>query len=161
MFGDPLYAPFRSQQAMDKTHPVLGPVTLTAGEDGIIASAALAGLSADELAEVALFRLDYGPTTAYGQAVDFFDWPEPQKSNLLPATRASDAEPTPAESQTQSAEAGETRATEAGQGRRFGYSRFFQATLKDLPKGEPVHFRLTARDPFGHEASTEDAVFVP
>jgi len=46
-------------------------------------------------------------------------------------------------------------------GRRFGYSRHFQATLKGLKKGAAYHYRLTARDPAGNETRTQDATFRP
>ena len=75
--GDPLYAPFRSLERVDKAAPVIGPVTAKANRKGTIITAALAGESEDELVDVALFKLEYGPTGRYGKAVDFFDWPNP------------------------------------------------------------------------------------
>jgi len=130
VFGDPIYAPFRSKQRPDTTPPVIGPVTFKPAGSRVTVAATLEGKTADELADVALFRLEYGPTTAYGQAVEFFDWPEPEKGRNV-------------------------------KGRRFGYSRHFQATLKGLKKGATTHWRLTARDPAGNETRTQDATFRP
>jgi len=129
VFGDPLYAPFRSKGLVDRTAPVIGPVTVKpAGRGAVTVAASLAGTSPDELADVALFRLDYGPTARYGQCVDFFDWPQPRKGRGV-------------------------------KGRRFGYSRHFRWTLRGLKSGVRYHYRLTARDPAGLETRTSDAAF--
>ncbi|KPK79309.1 MAG: hypothetical protein AMJ81_13425, partial [Phycisphaerae bacterium SM23_33] len=131
VFGDPLYAPFRSRQLADKTPPVIGPVTVTpAGRGAVVVAASLAGKTPDELADVALFQLEYGLTTQYGNTVEFHDWPEPQKARGVKA-------------------------------RRFGYSRHFRRKLTGLAAGGTYHFRLTARDPAGLETHTADATFGP
>jgi len=127
--GDPLYAPFRSLERVDKTAPVIGPLTTEAGKKRTIVTARLAGESEDELVDVALFKLEYGPTKAYGKTIAFFDWPDPADGKNV-------------------------------KGRRFGYSRHFKATLADLPKGKPVHYRLTARDPAGLKTS-KTGTFTP
>jgi len=131
VFGDPLYAPFRSQLLADKTPPVLGKAQARAdGRGAVTITAALAGRTADERADVALFRVDFGRSKRYGQRVDFFDWPQPQTGRGV-------------------------------RGRRFGYSRHFRHTLKGLEKGATYHYRLVARDPAGQEAATPDATFIP
>ena len=86
-FGDPLYAPFRSLQKKDVTSPVLEPGEVKSGSRAVALSVRLAGDTADERADVALFRLDYGPTEKYGTTVDFFSWPEPQKSRGVKGRR--------------------------------------------------------------------------
>jgi hypothetical protein len=75
--GDPLYAPFRSQERIDKTPPAIGPVSTKADKKGTLVTARLVGENDDELADVALFRLEYGPTDKYGKTVEYFDWPDP------------------------------------------------------------------------------------
>jgi len=79
-FGDPLYAPFRSLQKKDTTKPVLGRLhAQTAGRVTTLA-VSLEGKTVDELADVALFKLEHGPTKALGTTLDFFSWPAPEKS---------------------------------------------------------------------------------
>ncbi len=87
LFGDPLYAPFRSAQLRDQTPPVLGKPVVTTVAGKVIVSVALAGTSPDELADVALFRLEYGRTQSYGQMVDFYSWPEPGNSGRVEGRR--------------------------------------------------------------------------
>ena len=128
VFGDPLYAPFRSLELVDRTPPVLGRPDVHVGAGTATVSVSLAGQSPDELADVALFKLDYGPTDRYGQTVEFTDWVQPNDSALI-------------------------------RSRRFGYSRHFRWTLKGLQRGRTYHYRLTARDPAGLEATTADGTF--
>jgi len=86
-FGDPLYAPFRSLQRPDRSRPVLGPVRVDAeGKDARL-TASLAGKTDDELADVALFRLEYGPTAELGTTVDFYDWPDPASGKRVKGRR--------------------------------------------------------------------------
>ena len=87
LFGDPLYAPFRSRRLADRTPPVIGAVQAKSAGGAVTITASLAGKTDDELADVALFRLDYGPTKACGQAVDFCDWPEPDKARGVKGRR--------------------------------------------------------------------------
>ena len=87
VFGDPLYAPFRSAQLRDRTPPVLAEPTVKVAGNTATITARLAGKTPDELADVALFKLEYGRTRKYGQTVEFFDWPEPQNSKLLEGRR--------------------------------------------------------------------------
>ncbi|MDD4891749.1 MAG: hypothetical protein PHU85_17660, partial [Phycisphaerae bacterium] len=86
-FGDPLYAPFRSLQKADKTPPAIGAIAAKAVGKDVAIRIDLAGEKDDELADVALFRIDYGPTASYGKYVDFIDWPEPQKSKGVQGRR--------------------------------------------------------------------------
>ncbi len=138
LLGDPLYAPFRSGRLPDTTPPVLGEVQVRSGTRGVTIAVSLSGSSPEELADVALFRLEYGPDRTYGQAVDFFDWPEPKR----PTSTA----PMPSGRPVK--------------GRRFGYSRHFRWSLKGLKKGRTYHYRLTARDPAGNETVVR-GVFTP
>ena len=87
VFGDPLYAPFRSRQLRDTSPPALGPVTVKTSGDTATVTAELVDRTDDEKADVALFRLDYGPTAEYGQAVDFHDWPEPDSGKSVKGRR--------------------------------------------------------------------------
>jgi hypothetical protein len=80
IFGDPLYAPFRGAKLPDRTAPVLEKPSATAEAKGMRVVARLGGASPDELADVALFRVEYGPDAKYGKALDFYEWPEPEKS---------------------------------------------------------------------------------
>jgi len=82
VFGDPLYAPFRSGQREDRTPPVLTRPKARVYGDVVVITAELAGATADELADVAQFKLEFGRTKDYGQSVDFFDWPEPKDSKF-------------------------------------------------------------------------------
>ena len=50
-------------------------------------TAELVGKTPDELADVALFKLEYGPTDKYGKTVEFFNWPDPQNSARLRSRR--------------------------------------------------------------------------
>ncbi|MHC4718697.1 MAG: hypothetical protein ACYS5V_17160, partial [Planctomycetota bacterium] len=131
VFGDPLYAPFRSRRLRDTTPPAIGPVTVKpAGAGAVTVAAELAGKTDEQRVDVALFKLEYGRTTAYGRSVDFCDWPEPDNGGNV-------------------------------KGRRFGYSRHFRWRLKGLRKGRRYHYRLTARDPAGLQTRTRDATFRP
>ncbi|MCG3178872.1 MAG: hypothetical protein BIFFINMI_01202 [Phycisphaerae bacterium] len=85
--GDPLYAPFRSLQLKDATPPAPGPGKATSAGGRVTLSVELEGGDADRDAEVAMFRLEYGPTEQYGQAVDYFDWPEPEKGRGVKGRR--------------------------------------------------------------------------
>jgi len=86
-FGDPLYAPFRSRQLRDTTPPVIGPVTVKTSGTSATVRAELAGKTDEQKADVALFRLDYGPTAKYGRVVDFQDWPEPDSGKEVKGRR--------------------------------------------------------------------------
>ncbi len=85
--GDPLYAPFRSRRRPDKSPPVIGKVAAEAARGTVAFTAELGGRSDDEQADVALFRLEYGPTKAYGKTVEFFDWPEPANGRSVKGRR--------------------------------------------------------------------------
>ncbi len=87
VFGDPVYAPFRSLQREDRTPPVLTRPKARVYGDVVVITAELAGATADELADVAQFKLEFGRTKDYGQTLDFFDWPEPKNSKFLYSRR--------------------------------------------------------------------------
>ena len=129
VYGDPLYAPFRSRQIVDKTPPAIGRVTVKrAGPGAMTITAQLKGETDEQRADVALFRLDYGLTTDYGQRIDFSDWPEPLNGTNV-------------------------------KGRRFGYSRHVRWKLKGLKMGKTYHYRVTARDPAWLVTAAPDATF--
>jgi hypothetical protein len=90
-FGDPVYTPFASLQLVDKAPPVLDKISAANSPSrqgaGMLLRASLGGASPDELADVALFKVEYGPSESYGQSVDFFDWPEPGKSKGVASRR--------------------------------------------------------------------------
>jgi hypothetical protein len=86
-FGDPLYAPFRSLQLVDKTPPALDRVEAQAARGEVRIIAALGGRSDDELADVAMFKVEYGQSRSYGQSVDFVHWPSPEKSRGMAGRR--------------------------------------------------------------------------
>jgi len=66
---------------------VLGPARVTPDRRGVRISVSLSGKTPDELADVALFKLEYGPGKAYGTTVDFFSWPEPEKGRGVKGRR--------------------------------------------------------------------------
>ena len=84
--GDPLYRPFASLQKVATSRPALEAVAAKSAGGEVRISARLGGASDDELADVAMFKVEYGLTKAYGQSVDFFDWPDPA-SNTAPGRR--------------------------------------------------------------------------
>jgi hypothetical protein len=84
LFADPLYAPFRSLQLEDHTAPVITNVRAVPGRRGeLIVSAELADGSPDARADIALWQVEYGPTSAYGQTVPFVSWPEPENTGAV------------------------------------------------------------------------------
>jgi len=87
VFGDPLYAPFRSRQLTDRTPPAISAATVKVSGKTVTIAAQLVGKTPDELADVALFKLEYGPTEKYGKTVEFFDWPDPQNSARVQGRR--------------------------------------------------------------------------
>ena len=130
LFGDPIYAPFRSLQAPDGTAPVIEAAAARVEPKTAHIQARLAGAGADEQADVALWRLEWGPTQAYGQVVDFYHWPQPDSSSRGVPDR-----------------------------RYTGYSRHFRHSLRSLWPGQTYHYRLIARDPAGNVSTTNDATF--
>jgi hypothetical protein len=129
-FGDPLYAPFRGARLPDRTKPVLGEVAARPEAAGVRVTARLAGESPDQLAEVALFRIEWGPDAAYGHQLDFIEWPEPE--NPEGGVRGRDYR---------------------------GYARIGSRLITGLEKGKTYHYRVTARDPAGNETAGQDGTF--
>jgi hypothetical protein len=130
IFGDPLYAPFREAKAADRTPPVLAEVAARPEAGGVRVTARLGGTSPDELAEVALFRIEWGPDARYGSRLDFIAWPEPESPR--PGVKGRDYS---------------------------GYARFCSRLITGLEKGRTWHFRVTARDPAGNETVGADGTF--
>ncbi|MHC4789430.1 MAG: fibronectin type III domain-containing protein, partial [Planctomycetota bacterium] len=56
-----------------------------AGE--IVLTAELDDRTPDQRADIALFKIDYGTTTAYGQTVPYLDWPEPNNTRQVRGRR--------------------------------------------------------------------------
>ena len=93
-------------------------------------TAHLGGKTADELAEVALFAVEYGPTMRYGKRLDFYDWPEPGNPKLLAKRDYS------------------------------VYSRFCSRVIRGLSKGKRYYFRVIARDLAGNETRGRRGRFI-
>ncbi len=129
IFGDPLYAPFRAAKAADATPPVIARTAAESGKTGVSIRAELGGKTVDELADVALFRVEYGADANYGQALDYYDWPEPENPGKVKGRNYT------------------------------GYSRHFSRVLTGLEKGKTYHYRVMARDPAGNSTTGEDATF--
>ncbi|MFH1024038.1 MAG: hypothetical protein V1809_11715 [Planctomycetota bacterium] len=129
-FGDPLYAPFRGTRTPDAAKPVLGQVAANAEPGGARITARLGGADDDELADVALFKIEYGPDTNYGRKLDFIEWPEPENPALGVKLRD-----------------------------YSGYARFCSRRVTGLEKGKTCHYRVTARDPAGNESVGADGTF--
>jgi len=130
-YGDPLYAPFRGPKRADATKPVLAVPSVSMEAGGANISARLGGETADELADVALFRIEYGRSRRMGEAVDFYDWPEPADPNLKV------------------------------KGRNYsGYARSFSRLVTGLEEGRRYYYRVVARDPAGNESSSRRGAFI-
>jgi len=126
LFADPLYAPFRSLQLIDRTAPVLENVTATPRRAGeLVVSADLADGTPDERADIALFRVEYGPTRDLGSVVPYTAWPEPGNTGQVA-------------------------------GRRYRYTRRFRHTIRSLKPGVTYRVRVSARDPHGNESDPSD-----
>ncbi len=128
-FGDPIYAPFRGAKVPDRGAPVLEKVAAVAARGGVRVTALLGGKTPDELADVALFRVEYGPDAKYGEASDFYSWPDPQNPGKVKERNYS------------------------------GYSRHFSRLLTGLQKGKTYHYRVVALDPAGNRTVSPDATF--
>ncbi|MHC4915102.1 MAG: hypothetical protein ACYTGB_06385, partial [Planctomycetota bacterium] len=128
-FGDPLYSPFRGAKIADSTAPVIARAAAASEKTGVRVSAELGGKTADELADVALFRVEYGLDARYGQALDFYEWPEPENPGKVKGRNYT------------------------------GYARQFSRVLTGLEKGKTYHYRVVARDPGGNTSAGADATF--
>jgi hypothetical protein len=130
IFGDPLYAPFRGAKSADLTPPVLAEVAARPEPEGLRVTARLGGQTPDQLADVALFKVEWGPDAGYGRQLDFIEWPEPEN----PAQTV--------------------------KGRDYsGYARCCSRLITGLEKGRTYHFRVTARDPAGNQTAGPDGTF--
>ena len=84
VFGDPLYAPFRTRaKRPDETPPAVERLALHAlhspgGGHRVLISAELAGATPEQADDVALWRVEYGLTPEYGKVVPFIEWPDPE-----------------------------------------------------------------------------------
>jgi len=88
LFADPLYAPFRSLGLRDTTRPVIRRVKAERGRAGeLVVTAELDDRTPDQRADIALFKIDYGPTAKCGRTVPYFDWPEPGKTGRVTGRR--------------------------------------------------------------------------
>jgi hypothetical protein len=125
VFGDPLYAPFRSRaKRPDETSPAIERLTLHAlrspgGGHRILVSAQLAGATPEQANDIALWQVEYGLTPEYGKVVPYIEWPDPEDDKL-------------------------------NQRRRYFYTRRFAYELTDLLPDQEYHIRVSARDPFGN-----------
>ena len=125
IFGDPLYAPFRSQgKRPDETPPEIEPLTLTplrapGGGRSVRVGARLAAATPEQADDIALWQVEYGLTPEYGSVVPYVEWPDP----------------------------GDPRLSER---RRYWYTRRFTYELAGLLPGRDYHVRVSARDPFAN-----------
>jgi hypothetical protein len=133
IFGDPLYAPFRTRpKRPDETPPAIERLALQAlrspgGGHRILVSAQLAGATPEQADDIALWQVEYGITPEYGKVVPYIEWPDPEDDKL-------------------------------NQRRRYFYTRQFAYELTDLLPDREYHIRVSARDPFGNVGTATGAV---
>ena len=133
IFGDPLYAPFRTRSKRpDETPPAIERLTLLSrrspgGGRRVLVSANLAGATPEQTDDIALWQVEYGLTPAYGSVVPYIEWPDPGDDKL-------------------------------NQHRRFFYTRRFTHELVGLLPDQEYHVRIRARDPFGNVGTTTGTV---
>jgi uncharacterized protein (TIGR03790 family) len=125
IFGDPLYAPFRSRgKRADEVPPVIEQLTLTPiraprGGRSVRVGARLAAATPEQADDIALWQVEYGLTPEYGSLVPYVEWPDPGDARL-------------------------------SAGRRYSYTRRFTHELAGLLPGRDYHVRVSARDPFAN-----------
>jgi len=125
VFGDPLYAPFRTRaKRPDETPPAIEHLRLLAlGTPGrghrILVTAELAGATPEQADDIALWQVEYGLTPEYGSVVPYIEWPDPGDDTL-------------------------------NQRRRYFYTRRFTYELTGLLSEQAYHLRISAGDPFGN-----------
>jgi len=133
VFGDPLYAPFRTRaKRPDETPPAIERLALQALRSPgvgqrILVSAQLAGATPEQADDIALWQMEYGVTAEYGKIVPYIEWPDPEDDKL-------------------------------NQRRRYFYTRRFSFELTDLLPDREYHIRVSARDPFGNVGTTTGTV---
>jgi hypothetical protein len=88
VFGDPLYAPFRTRtKRPDETPPAIEPLRLFAfrtlgGDHRIRVNTELAGATPEQADDIALWQVEYGLTPEYGSVVPYIEWPDPGDNTL-------------------------------------------------------------------------------
>jgi hypothetical protein len=133
VFGDPLYAPFRTRaKRPDETPPAIERLTLLSlrspgGGRRVLVSAQLAGATPEQADDLALWQVEYGLTPEYGSVVPYIEWPDPGDDKF-------------------------------SQHRRYFYTRRFTYELADLLPDRKYHVRISARDPFGNVVTTTGMV---
>ncbi|TMK80588.1 MAG: hypothetical protein E6G47_06670 [Actinobacteria bacterium] len=133
IFGDPLYAPFRTRaKRPDESPPAIERLTLVAlrspsGGQRVLVSAQLAGATPEQADDIALWQIEYGLTPEYGNLVPYIEWPDPGDDKL-------------------------------NQHRRYFYTRRFTYELADLLPSRVYHVRISARDPFGNVGTATETV---
>ena len=124
IFGDPLYAPFRTRaKRPDESPPAIERLTLVAlrspsGGQRVLVSAQLADATPEQADDIALWQIEYGLTPEYASVVPYVEWPDP----------------------------GDPKITQ----RRRYYTRRLTHELADLLPDREYHVRISARDPFGN-----------
>lgn len=133
VFGDPLYAPFRTRaKRPDETPPAIERLTLLSlrslgGGRRVLVSAQLGGATPEQADDLALWQVEYGLTPEYGSVVPYIEWPDPGDDKF-------------------------------SQHRRYFYTRRFTHELAGLLPDREYHIRLSARDPFGNVGTTTEMV---
>jgi hypothetical protein len=133
VFGDPLYAPFRTRaKRPDETPPVIERLALHAlrspgGGHRVLLGAQLGGATLEQADDIALWQVEYGLTSAYGSVVPYIEWPDPGDDKVSPR-------------------------------RRSFYTQRFAYELADILPDREYHIRVSARDPFGNVGTVTGTV---
>ena len=133
VFGDPLYAPFRTRaKRPDETPPAIERLTLLAlrspgGGRRVVVNAQLARATPEQADDVALWQVEYGLTPEYGSVAPYIEWPDSGDDKL-------------------------------SQRRRYFYTRRLTQELADLLPDREYHVRISARDPFGNVGTARGTV---
>jgi hypothetical protein len=133
IFGDPLYAPFRTRdKRADTTRPVIESLTVQplrspGGVRRVLLRAQLAGATPEQADDLALWQVEYGLTAEYGSVVPYVEWPDPGDNQF-------------------------------NERRRYFYTRRFIYELSGLDPGREYHVRVSARDPFGNVGTATTTV---
>jgi len=136
IFGDPLYAPFRTRNKRpDEAPPVIEPLTLLpqrspGGGRRVLLRAQLAGTTPEQADDVALWHVEYGLAGEHASVIPFIDWPDPGDDTF-------------------------------SERRRYFYTRRFTYELTGLLPGREYNVRVSARDPFGNVGIATGTVVTP
>ena len=131
IFGDPLYAPFRTRaKRPDVTPPEIARLTLLplrspGGGGRVLVTAHLAHATPEQADDVALWQIEYGLTPDYGSVVPYIEWPDSGDDKF-------------------------------SQSRRYLYTRRFTYELTGLLPGREYHIRVSAKDPFGNVGTSAE-----